>query len=1090
MNSSIHPILRLTVAVALLFMCVSGAGGAATDQKKDSRLGFDIAPFALPGGPSGEIRFEETRDVVAVDVVLEGPMPADLGLSYLQENWPQTKLEQAKDLTQPCQFGWTRVDDWFNGHWKRAKTHTTQFPGGRVRIEFQPLTREFPEERDYDVTFRRTLGLRIEAADPKAMRQVMVWTRSVAATTALRVELNAGRATPGNSIRWDGYNARVTRATPQEGCRAEGEAIHWDGVGVVAFELDVDHMTPCHRYSGDDGQVRFIVGDDSFTISLVSLQEQGPIWFAEKGIFITGARDKTTLTKYLARSAGQKTIARMVKERLEQTYAGAYLGQPRPHTAAWSLGFKNARQRFWQDPNGDVTLESTTIRQLPAADTERYANDEGGGGNGNGRFFFGLEEWIALGRSSDAAPALASNFRARKGAIELDQTSLAAPLDGQIQGGPIVGDRDLVCLVRFRLRNVGTERETARLHLEYSPNSGRSPGAYSANRSDGAVGNWLVPLSSHEKLSIDGELIKGAWHGHQVLRARFETSMSGRSQGMGISFERALAPAETSELVLKVPFVNLESPADLELLRSLSFDKVRHELAAFWRDENQRGAQIQTPVPQLDALHKAHLTYVQISDPAMPGDPSLINTSVATSTYSNCGNESCMINEELDQRGLANDARRRLEVWVRYQGTEPLLGRFTDQKGVLHGAGGYSFSASYNQNHGWILWRLAEHYLYTRDRAWLAQVSPAIIAACDWVFRQRRQTMQDLPHSRGWERGFLPAGALEDISEYRYWLTTNAMVWRGVDAAARTLEEIRHPEAPRIRREADAYGRDLKRGFETMRQYCPLVRLRNGRWVPYYPGQLYRRGRNVGWIRETLEGSVYLLISGLYDPRGPEAQWILDDYQDNRYMSPPFGYVIVDEDNDWFSHGGFSIQPNLLAGLLPYLDRDEPEVYIWMFFNAWVACYREEINAMIEHPYPILGYANTAHPKTSDEANAVMWLRYMFVYGPRDGLYLGRAIPRAWLGQAEPIGVENVRTRWGRLSVQYFPDRANAAIRARVDLELKNQPPKTVIRFRHPQSKPIARVTVNGREHRAFDAIKQDVDITGLAGPQEIVVSF
>ncbi len=31
----------------------------------------------------------------------------------------------------------------------------------------------------------------------------------------------------------------------------------------------------------------------------------------------------------------------------------------------------------------------------------------------------------------------------------------------------------------------------------------------------------------------------------------------------------------------------------------------------------------------------------------------------------------------------------------------------------------------------------------------------------------------------------------------------------------------------------------------------------------------------------------------------------------------------------------------------------------------------------MEHPYPELGYANTAHPKTSDEASAVMWLRFI-----------------------------------------------------------------------------------------------------------------
>jgi hypothetical protein len=474
----------------------------------------------------------------------------------------------------------------------------------------------------------------------------------------------------------------------------------------------------------------------------------------------------------------------------------------------------------------------------------------------------------------------------------------------------------------------------------------------------------------------------------------------------------------------------------------------------------------------------------------MPGEPELINTSVGTSTYSNCGNESCMINQELDQRGLADDARRRLAVWVRYQGTEPLFGRFSDHKGVLHGAGGFSFSASYNQNHGWILWRLAEHARYTRDRGWFEHVSPAMLEACEWVFRQRRLTMQEQPHSRGWERGFLPAGALEDVQEYRYWLTTNTMTWRGVDWAAAVFEEFGHPEAGRLRHEADAFGADLRRGFETMRQYCPLVRLRDGRWVPYYPSQLYRRGRDVGWIRETLEGSVYLLVSGLYDSKGREARWILDDFQDNRYMSPPYGYAIVDEEHDWFSRGGISIQPNLLAGLLPYLDGDEPELYLWMFFNAWAACYREEINAMIEHPYPELGYANTAHPKTSDEANAVMWLRYMFIYGNRDGLFLGRAIPRAWFAQTQPIGLQNARTRWGEASVEYFPAESKDTMRAKLQLKLTSKPPKTLVRFRHPAKKPIVSVTVNGKEHRAFDAAAEDVNLTGMEGALDVIVRF
>jgi len=317
---------------------------------------------------------------------------------------------------------------------------------------------------------------------------------------------------------------------------------------------------------------------------------------------------------------------------------------------------------------------------------------------------------------------------------------------------------------------------------------------------------------------------------------------------------------------------------------------------------------------------------------------------------------------------------------------------------MFYGAGGFE-SGAYNQHHGWVLWCLAEHFFLTRDAEWYRSVADAAVAGADWVFRQRKNTMKPLPHSRGWEHGFLPAGSLEDVEDFHYWLSTNALTWRGVEWTARALERIGHPEAYRVRNEAGAYKSDLIEGFETMRQYAPLVRLRDGRWIPHYPSRLYRRGRDFGWIRETLEGSIYLLLSGLYPSSGTEADWILDDYQDNRYPEPPCGYLIPHFEQTWFDRAGFSIQPNLLAGLMPYLERDEPEVYLWMFYNAWAACYREELNAMVEHPLPLLGFSNAANFKTSAQANAMTWLRYMFVYGAHNLLHLGRAIPRAWFAQ-------------------------------------------------------------------------------------------
>ena len=207
-------------------------------------------------------------------------------------------------------------------------------------------------------------------------------------------------------------------------------------------------------------------------------------------------------------------------------------------------------------------------------------------------------------------------------------------------------------------------------------------------------------------------------------------------------------------------------------------------------------------------------------------------------------------------------------------------------------------------------------------------------------------------------------------------------------------------------------------------------------------------------------------------------------------MNSPLGYAMLDPRAEWFDGGGFSFQPCLLAGLLPYLDRDEPELYIWMFFNALAACYREEVGAIVEHPLPVLGFGNSAPMKTSDQANAMKWLCWMFVYERDDLLHLGRAIPRQWLAPGQDVYAEDVATRFGKVSIRYSCQEAPAAISARVDLVLRVAPSRLIVRFRHPQGAAIQGVTVDGRKHGAFHPGKGDVDITGMAGALEIVARY
>jgi len=1037
---------------------------------------FDIAPFGLPNCPPGEVWFEETRDVERVVVTFAGPAPRRVELSYRRKAWPGQRVELLgnMDVERPSSFGWIGIDDWFNTVWQPAKVKVRWLDERTAEITFKGLAgeiAEYPGREGYDVTFRRTLGVRVDAK--AAMEAVQVFTRSAPARTSLRVELDAGRRTPGKAIRLEGYNTRVTGE----------DVIPLQHGKRKSVQITVEHMTPAHRYAYDDGNLTFHLDRDAFTISLTALEAEGPVWHPEAGIFIARADDPTSFADYRKRIAGSKTVAEQVAARPEQSLAGARGGQPRPHPTAFPFGCKHNRQKFWLESNGDLLLQRWTLTHPEGPDTPRFRND------GDARFFFGLERRQIVTRFNDPYPVLAYNLHARSDMLRVEQQAFAVPLTTFILAGEPAPDAPMAALLRFRFRNDGDAPAIAELPVGYSAKSHRNGNRLhemlAARRGQD---DYDVPLSPRDPLRVADGRLESDWQGAAVLRARYETTMMPQPTGDGVRFMRELAPGESCELILKVPFLAPEG-AEEAALAALDFDACHREVTQYWREEGRRGALIRTPNPHLNAAYRGHWPAVAIADVGMPDDPALVNTSVGAVTYGNFTNESVMILQELDQRGLKDEVERRLAVWTKYQSTVPLMGNFTDFDGQFYGAGGFESGRSYCQHHGWALWYLAEHYLFTGDAAWFGTVVESVAKGAEWIIRQRQTTRGELPHSRGWERGFFPAGALEDVDDYFYWLSTNVLTWRGLDAAGRALEAFGHPAAARVRKDADAFRRALLRGFEIARQYAPLIRLRDGRWVPHYPSRLYRRGRDFGWIREVLEGSVYLLLSGLYNPNGKEAAWILDDYQDTRYMNPPFGYHIHDPAAEWFDRGGFSVQPNLLEGLRPYLDRDEPELYLWMFFNAWAACYREEINLMVEHPLPVLGYSNSVPMKTSDEANAMKWLAWLFVYTVGDTLHLGRALPRAWFADPAGMSAERISTRFGQVSVSYQPESAER-LTADVSLNLRATPGHILLRFRHPEKQPIRSVLVNGAPHARFDPEKGDVELTGMTGDVRVEARY
>jgi hypothetical protein len=1056
---------------------------------------FDSAPFALPKAPAGELKFEALRDIESVEVDFAGPAPREAKLQYQRKYWPGTRIEStiALDQERPMAVGWTHMDDLFTPEWADAATDIARCGKNTLVFTFKPLTAELPAAADYAVTFRRTVGLRVTGGDV-AIRTLRVFTRSEPASGSLRVELHAGKRTAAKAIHVSGYNAAVRRVKAGPGTRAAGDGVRVGAGRRASFAVEIEHMIPAHRYANDDAHVMFNLGKDAFTISLASLDKEGPIWFADAGIYIARADNPETFAEYRARTRGGRTVASQVLEMPEQSLAGAMNGQPRPHPIAYCCGCKHTRQKFWIEPWGDVELSGWAAFRTRGRDQPKWKNEHAA------RMLFGFDQWAVEARHNDPWPVMAYNQQFRRDAVRVRQKCFAVPLTQSILAGEPAPDETLVALMRFRFENTSDTAAMAELPISYSSDAGRVHNRREMrNHNRKGVTDTLVPVCAREALRVEGDRVMGTFvkkeeagkkEGQPVLRLEFQTDMAHEVAADGVRFSKELKPGESCEFLARIPFVAIESDGELAALRGLDFDRCYDEMACYWRAESRKGAQIRTPDAHLNAAYAGHLPIVLMTDFGHPETPGIVSTSVGTCTYGNFTNESVMIAEELQQRGMVEEVRRRLAAWVKYQGTVGLNGRFTDHDGVFYGSGGYEQGQSYNQHHGWALWALASHYLHTGDRAWFAGVVESVVKGAEWIARQRCETLKDMPHSRGWERGFLPAGALEDVEDFFYWLSTNCLTWRGLDSAAAALEKYGHAEATRYRREADAFKRDLIRGFEEARRHSPLIRLRDGRWIPHYPSRLYLRGRDYGWIRETLEGSVYLLISGLYKSESKQGGWILDDYQDTRYMNAPYSYPIHDPQTEWFDCGGICPQPALLAGLLPHLDRDEIEVYLWMFFNAWAACYRPEVQAFVEHPQPVLGFGNCAPFKTSDQSNAMKWLAYLFVYERTGLLHIGRAIPRAWFAQEQAFSATRLSTPAGIVSVEYRPQLAAGKIEAKVELELRAKPGRVLLRFRQPEKKPIRSVTINGRVSRAFDARSGDVELTGVSGKLRVVVGY
>jgi hypothetical protein len=912
--------------------------------------------------------------------------------------------------------GWLELGNWSNGGWRVADTEQS-ISGNSLQFTFRPVSaHEYPELKNYSSTGRFTLKIRLACDQPlQKILRIHALTDSTMAERSVHI---AWEHPPASDFQAMAFN---------------GEIVGTAAPSSRVMTLRVLTTVNSDPNTFDRTLVTLKNGADTFTFKIDDLKD-GPLFLPEYGAAIlpdNDHRDYSAVAKDVHR-VGQKTLYDRIAEMPEQTWTSAWNGMPPKRSRIiFILGRDGSRQKFALDRDGQISFHRNDkfMKGLPARDTPRLELE-----GAPVRFQFGLpDKSIERHIEEESIPTCITTWE--RDGVRITQTAFATTLDGtKLDAPPPAPDACAVAMLRFDFTNTTSSSQMAELPIKL-----RSGDAYENVRLDGRGLIW----NSNQ---LRGQIVAGHL---PVVSSNL------------LLWSVPLAAHEAKSISLKVPYLPLIEASEFAALSALDFERERKATGDYWRRALDRSARLITPEPVLNEFYRAVAGHLLINSELEPGSNRRF-ARVSSFNYGAYGNESCMMVLDLDRRGYHQEAADCLETWLHYQGTVGLPGDFDSKEGVLYGAAGYE-CGGYNQHHGWILWTLAEHYRFTRDDAWLRRVAPGIVAGADWIIRETARTA-------GWNelaQGLLPPGDLEDIGDWWTWLSTSCYTWRGLDGAAWALEQIQHPDAPRIRAAAEAYHKNLVEHFQAASVRSPVVRLRDGTAVPQIPSYVQRRGRSFGWICETLEGAIHLLITRAIDPKSVQAQWILKDYEDNLFLSNQYGYTLDDFDKYWFGRGGMSMQACLLLDVEAYLYRDDVKQALRAMFNAIALNHFPDVHMNTEHALPEMGDWAGDHYKTSDEANACGWLRYLFVREEGNTLLIGQAIPRDWLKPGQKCGVENAATYFGDTSVIYEGETGH--ITATLQVPTRNPPHEVRLRFRTPGEKRLARVTVNGQPWNKLD---------------------
>ena len=1067
--------MRLTIAWALL-------AGSCCAQAADY---LDIAPFGRLTTWNGAeprrlsaiadaattsnfgLEWDEERDIREIKVRYAAEPAKGVRVEYWFQNWPYDP-PRMPSFEDP-------MDDPWQGRWLAAAA-SESCERSECRYDFEPLGEaENPRAGHLPgVRYRRTLEVRLVfSAGAPAISSISAYSDTVERPRRVRVEA-AFDAAPAISV----YNGRLRSSSASSSPK-----------GVT---LDLVEAAPSLPGSHDLTVVSVKTPARTFSFCTDDLRH-GPIVIPDFGVRVVDLNGSN-----VAAAAKKLRIRQRIPQEPEQTYERAAREIPPldPWEREWGgrvylpLAPDSNWQKFAFEYGGNVFVSKSGIK-AKGSELQRlkWTGDRILWKIATGETPYLREDHkVAVSKLDGYLPVVTQRWQNE--GLDYSEEAFATMLRGPLSPEDSARSEQTPAILMLRLTAHNAAQTARDAHV------------------------WLS-VDPAEALSLDGTFAVGNGSVRAQLDGPAGATMGAEARGILIGF--TVPAGADSSVVVKLPCVSDLSAADRKDLEALRFASERDRVIGYWKQVVEPAVRFTVPESKFNLLARTVIAQIHISTTKDP-KTGLYMVPAASYVYDVFENEACYQVLLLDTLGQFQTAASYLETMMRLQGSKNFPGAHQGAAdAIFHGArvdDVYDYTAhGYGLDHPTVLWTLAQHYFYTRDRQWLEHAWPHMRKAIDWIVAQRSTTRQ---YGAGGQKlreyGLLPASQLEDNEDWANWFSINAYAWAGMRQTAEALEETGNPDAARIRREADEYRADLRDAIFRAVEAAPVVRMQDGTYEPYAPVVPTRRFRLFGPIRmdyydrygrqelkplmrlgadrDTLCGAVIWLILGLFSPDEPIANWILDDWEDNETLSSGMGLNIhgMTADKYWFSQGGMVFQANLVNPIPVYLRRHEVPAAIRNLYNDFVACLYPEVNMFTEE-YHQWRHGSGPFYKISDESRFVNRVRDTLVLEDGDTLWIAPGTPRRWLASKQGVRADRVQTFFGPVSYQMHAGARPGVLEATVELPSDHAAKKNWLVARVPSGQ-IRRVTLDGQPWTTIDLAKEAIGLPARSGVMRLEIEY